>query len=843
MIRYRTTVLVLRGAVVLALAGLVGCKQQIFVPADAYQAAVTANLPPFLTENPQDTIFPSSVVPQGPGPASVMDPSRPPRYVTLKECIAIALEQGNTGLTSPFITNVGTKNEISASGTGQGAAVTGLDPIRAFSLDPADSTASIERSLSKFDARWQSSMVWQKVDQPVAAQFLSFQQQRDAAHFESRIDKPLPTGGNAGITFMVDYSKFTTVPSTGGFVNPNYTPRLAFSFEQPLLRMFGVEVNQLADDHPGASLFNSRGQLSPGGFLIGPAVSSQVRGLPGERGILITRIRRDQSATGFEQQVNLLLLNVEAAYWNLYAGYYLLYAQEEGLRQSYEGYRFTAARVAAGTDPPQQLNQSRAQLEQFRAQVYDARGQVLERERQLRGMMGLRSDDSHRLVPIDEPNLAPFQPDFYDAANEAIAMRPELMIARQEVKVAQLQLRLSRNLRRPDLRVFADYDVAGLGTRLDGSQVIGPGLTTPGNAFSSLGNNQFNSWDMGMYMAVPLGFREANATVRQAHLNLARRFIELRDAELKSVEYLTQQYRQVIQTYAQIPPLRERRIQLQEYVYRFRVRLEIGQYQSTEYFNFLQVQRDLADAIRAEFQAVADYNKAIAQFEYAKGTIRRYNNIQMTEAALPPNVAKRAADNERERTEAAIKLRERQAADTAPHSPQHPIAPGSMAGLPSLIAMPPGPAVGPDGKVMDPVPPGQPAPKPLPTPSPLPKNTVPDARLLPAPSPVPNAAVPGAVVAAPPGANPGVTAGSTPSNPDAIFTPTGERLTVPRQPLIVPPRAGPVSGGPTSRVPSAPDGPSVPLLPPGVSSGIPPTLPMPGGPVVPSVPTSVGMGQ
>jgi hypothetical protein len=206
-------------------------------------------------------------------------------------------------------------------------------------------------------------------------------------------------------------------------------------------------------------------------------------------------------------------------------------------------------------------------------------------------------------------------------------------------------------------------------------------------------------------------------------------------------------------------------------------------------------------------------------------------------------VAKRAADNERERTEAAIKLRERQAADTAPHSPQHPIAPGSMAGLPSLIAMPPGPAVGPDGKVMDPVPPGQPAPKPLPTPSPLPKNTVPDARLLPAPSPVPNAAVPGAVVAAPPGANPGVTAGSTPSNPDAIFTPTGERLTVPRQPLIVPPRAGPVSGGPTSRVPSAPDGPSVPLLPPGVSSGIPPTLPMPGGPVVPSVPTSVGMGQ
>jgi hypothetical protein len=88
-----------------------------------------------------------------------------------------------------------------------------------------------------------------------------------------------------------------------------------------------------------------------------------------------------------------------------------------------------------------------------------------------------------------------------------------------------------------------------------------------------------------------------------------------------------------------------------------------------------------------------------------------------------------------------------------------------------------------------------------------------------------------------------MTAGGTPTNPDAIFTPTGERLTVPRQRLIVPPqRTGPGSGEPTSRVPAAPDGPSVPPLPPGASSGIPPTLPGPGGPAVPSVPTSVGMG-
>ena len=61
--------------------------------------------------------------------------------------------------------------------------------------------------------------------------------------------------------------------------------------------------------------------------------------------------------------------------------------------------------------------------------MIEARGQVLEAERQFRGMMGIRSDDGTRLVPIDEPNEAPYVPDFYEAANETLANRPELMLA------------------------------------------------------------------------------------------------------------------------------------------------------------------------------------------------------------------------------------------------------------------------------------------------------------------------------------------------------------------------------------------------------------------------------
>ena len=140
----------------------------------------------------------------------------------------------------------------------QGRGIGGDDAIRAFALDPAIFAADIEGALSKFDTRFRTSMTWQKVDQPTAAQFLSFQNSRDAANLTTTLAKPLPTGGIAGITFSTDYSNFNKIPANqqSSFVNPNYTPRVQFTFEQPLLRLFGVEANQLSNFHPGSQLLN-----------------------------------------------------------------------------------------------------------------------------------------------------------------------------------------------------------------------------------------------------------------------------------------------------------------------------------------------------------------------------------------------------------------------------------------------------------------------------------------------------------------------------------------------------------------------------------------------------------
>ena len=65
---------------------------------------------------------------------------------------------------------------------------------------------------------------------------------------------------------------------------------------------------------------------------------------------------------------------------------------------------------------------------------------------------------------------------------------------------------------------------------------------------------------------MPLGFRDANAAVRQTQLGLTRSYYQLRDSELKALEFVIFEFRRLAETYAVIPALRARREELQIYV-------------------------------------------------------------------------------------------------------------------------------------------------------------------------------------------------------------------------------------------------------------------------------------
>ena len=323
---------------VVAAGTLTGCKQQLYLDPTDQQAAITLNLPRQLEADPSiSTITPSGDTTVT--PPTVRDPDRPARPMTLAEALAIALEQGNRGV--PNIRGLSFANAGQATlidDTLQifnGNTVGGDDSVRAFTLDPAITGANIEASLAKFDVRWLTNVTWAKNDNAVANLLANFSN-GDSAAVNTSLVKPLPTGGLAGITLNTNYSKLSAPPTGNTIINPSYSPSVTFQVEQPLWQSYGVEINQLLASHPGAA-FLQNFQPTGGGRV---------------EGILITRIRYEQSRLQFERDMNQLILNVESAYWNLYAAYGSRYASEQGVRQSYQVWNIQRLRLQAGKASP-----------------------------------------------------------------------------------------------------------------------------------------------------------------------------------------------------------------------------------------------------------------------------------------------------------------------------------------------------------------------------------------------------------------------------------------------------------------------------------------------------------
>ena len=625
----------------LALAGtaLTGCKQQIFMTECDLKCAGGA-LHAGLEGNPEASILPATDIGNMRAPATVNDPDRPIRYMTLAEAIAMAMEHGTIGSQNPSV-DFGASILSDSLVTFSNRSVFGSDSIRAFALDPANTGADIDSSLAKFDTRWVSSLTYNNQDQPIGTALQNFQAggnanslrgiQSQQAALSTQLIKPLPSGGVAGITFRTDY-EFSNLPAR---VNPSYRPTLQFQFEQPLLQGFGVEMNQLRSAHPGSVLtpFSTASRTE---------------------GILLTRIRFDQQRAEFERQVHFMLLNVEVAYWNLYGQYWNLYSRESALRQAYEAWKINSAKFQAGRVSIADLSQARGQYELFRGQRIQALDQVLESERQLRGLLGLPIEDGQRVVPADTPNLAPYQPDWALSLQEALALRPELILAREDLKARQLDVRLAKDSLRPDLRFTATYDSNGIGTRLDGPK--------DDNALRNLSGNHFNNWTMGFRADIPLGWRDAYSSLHVSRLNLARSFVVLQDQEKKTAQYLAAQYRDLATNYAEIEAFRAQR---EAFAKQLQARFQELLAGRDTLDRLLEAQRFWADALSQEYQFIVRYNNALARFEFAKGTIMAHDNVVISEGQLPQCAQVRAVEHERERAKAIV-LREREKPFTHP---------------------------------------------------------------------------------------------------------------------------------------------------------------------------------
>src|SRR5262249_21211537 len=183
-------------------------------------------------------------------PPTVDFPDRPPRYLSLQEAIAIALETGTASSNS--IGPSGLANGIiddTLIALNRGLANNQTDKIRVLSYTPAIAYTTIEASLSRFDPKFTSFITYDAVDTFQFKNTLNGNFVNVGAYFF----KEIASGGliytGIGSTnpqnqaFAATLSTFplTSAAQAQGVTGENfYAIPVTIGIDQPLLRDFGV---------------------------------------------------------------------------------------------------------------------------------------------------------------------------------------------------------------------------------------------------------------------------------------------------------------------------------------------------------------------------------------------------------------------------------------------------------------------------------------------------------------------------------------------------------------------------------------------------------------------------
>ena len=497
--------------------------------------------------------------------------------------------------------------------------------------DPAIQETNIAQALSAFDTQFTTSMLWGRNESPFnnaiqagtfnpgAAKFpVIFTQETQS--FATSLSKRTATGAQLTVGHNVNFS-YSNSPAN---VFPSaYTTNTQLRFTQPLL----------------------------GGTAQNPS------GLEANRApIIIARLTADSAVWQLKAEVMAHVRSIEQQYWALAQQHVQLWSREVAVELGEEILRREQAKFDVGTGSIPNVAEAKEQLERFRLELVTATADVITTERQLRNILGLKPADNRRIVPVTAPTEARLEPDWDVSLAQMVSFQPDIVRNQLLVRLAELQLLVSRNQLLPQLNLDALYQFNGFGHTLDRAEAVGTGANiTAINPLTqalqrSAGVNptpglfhNFQSYQVGLTFIMPLGFRNALSNVRQAQYQLLRQRAFLQQVVHQTTHSLARFFLEVDANYKQFKTagrLREaaqQRLEAQQAFY------EAGSITIDRYLDAL---RNWATAVALEAQYKTSYNTSIIALEEAKGTLLAYDNIALAEGPHPPKAYVQARDQQ-----------------------------------------------------------------------------------------------------------------------------------------------------------------------------------------------------
>ena len=427
--------------------------------------------------------------------------------------------------------------------------------------------------------------------------------------------------GKSGSTFEPqDFTQGEDIITSSGLTS-------SFSFLQPSLPLLNTNIQ--------AQVVGGRTSTTVPGARFNPDLSSRLSlqaTQPLWRDLVINPVKTRVEQAVISRQIADITLrervvgterNVRQAYWQLVGAIERLNVARQNLDLSNEQLRANRVRVEVGTMAPIDIIAAQAEVAGNEEAVITAEAGIRSAEDQLRTLIFDPNSTefwSARIQPTNEPQLQPLEVNLNAAITAALESRTDIVRARKNLQISDLDVKLAKNDVSPDISLNASVNANGSGgtrfTYLPGTFLLDPDNPPLDRSFGSALGDAFGfaypQWNVNVSYAYPLGKQVEKAT--RARVTLQRRQA---DSQLKQLELgITQQVRQTarnvntnyqrVQTTRVARELAEQRLAAQQ------KRFDVG---LSTLFELTQAQRDVVLQRNNELNAIIDYNQSLVDFQ------------------------------------------------------------------------------------------------------------------------------------------------------------------------------------------------------------------------------------
>jgi outer membrane protein TolC len=411
------------------------------------------------------------------------------------------------------------------------------------------------------------------------------------------------TNGTFGITFDNERA-FSN--STFASINPSYTPQLALSISQPLLRNFGWNFATI--------------------------------------NVRIAESSQKESQWNMEQTVQDFVLRIGTDYWNVVDSEENLQVAEYALRLNSDLVRQNRISLQVGTLAPIDLQEAQSAEATSAANVYTAQAALRAARATLRQDVMMNPSSTfvpQEIEPTDKPNPArEISPNEEAALETAIQFRPSLEGMREAIRGALLQVKFSENQTLPQLNLGAQFGltstagttpcIRNIASILNGNcaavpRVPGSGTKLQfggiyGDALNRLFGTSFYNYAAVLNFEYPLDNAAARSVLAQTRVQYESLRMQYRASISTAVVAVQTALANLEADQKRVQATREATYYAAQSLHDEEIRFRVGMATTHD---LLQFQEQLISAQGNQIQAEVDLEDARLSLDHEQGTLLR----------------------------------------------------------------------------------------------------------------------------------------------------------------------------------------------------------------------------